>query len=147
MIRDRVITELRQLMFYRVAKADLDEAHPMRIFFENIKYGLSGLPFSDEMCREILANNDETNILPKTRRWLKELRPDVSDLTKKLAWWVATLMPCKHSGEIGAPETMAASLPYLDRISIICAIFTAVFVAMEKGIQVDLDGLPLLISR
>ena len=93
---------------------------------------------TDDACRSIFTGDEESRaMLPKLSAWLPLSSSSSSSssslstsslstighvVAARLARYIVRDMPGKGTGYIGVPETMAASLPYLDRLSIICSI-------------------------
>lgn len=85
-------------------------------------------------------------ILPLTTAWIGAAQdacasvpgpvPDILvklTVAARLSRWVVTDMPDKGTGDIGTPETLSASLPFLDRMAIVCSIGTFFLCRLVKG--------------
>lgn len=124
-LEDRGPLALRNSLFYRVTK-DFEPTHPAK----NFVLSRGSNFFTDSVCLDIMLQdtdpmNDHPRIFPLTIKWLKTLTPEYS-ISSKTAKWVVSQMPSVGSGDVGTPETMSSSLPYLDKISVVCTIFTSI---------------------
>jgi hypothetical protein len=92
--------------------------------------GLMKVDFTDENLKVVL------DVLPQgcfegLVRWM-QLPCDSSRgfsreyMAKRIAWWVVEYMPSRGVGDVCCPEPMGASLAFLDRVSIFCAVCSCI---------------------
>ena len=135
-LEDRGSPALRNSLFQRATK-DFEPTHPAKNYVLSRGSDL----FTDSVCLDIMlrdtdAGNTHPRIFPLTVKWLKTMTPENS-ISAKTAKWVVCQMPSTVSGDIGTPETMSASLPYLDRVSVVCAIFTSILSCIIQDSEVN----------
>lgn len=125
--------------------------HPLRNFMDRLS--LINTTFTEEGCTSILGDGDSTGIFPATRSWMGQHLPHGpaaaagrggsldADVASRVAWWLVHHIPFCSTSDAGTPETLAPSLPFLDRIAVVSSICTALVVAISLGYQ---DPLPAL---
>jgi hypothetical protein len=47
-------------------------------------------------------------------------------MAKRIAWWISEYMPSRGVGDVCCPDPMGASLAFLDRVSIFCAVCSCI---------------------
>lgn len=122
------------LRFYftsRIQEAAAGIALPKNVLLDDIPC------ITDSDLRHIFTGDEESlSIVPKLTAWLREEERGTnvsSTISRRLARWIVCDMPSKNTGDIGVPETLSASLPYLDRLAIICSIGTAFLCRLASG--------------
>lgn len=122
------------LRFYftsRIQEAATGIALPKNVLLDDIPC------ITDSDLRHIFTGDEESrSIVPKLTAWLGSNGDSTSvsaTISRRLARWIVCDMPSKNTGDIGVPETLAASLPYLDRLAIICSIGTAFLCRLASG--------------
>lgn len=127
------VPSLRLLLFTRVIQGVKE--HPFKDFIDQNTLSLTmhaPMFLSDESCKEFMIGSIEAGypcLLPLTKKWMGKC----TDIPSRICSWIMEDMMMKGTGDIGTPETLAASLPFLDKISIVCSLACAFLRAMLEG--------------
>lgn len=147
------IPSLRLLLFSRTCSKIQDPDHPFKQLIEKhnkcLSLTLHAPMFQDDkLCKEFIVNSK--SMLPLTEKWvLSSENTTPVGIAKRICSWILDEMLVKGTGDIGTPETMAPSLPFLDKISIICALSCAFLESMmvvspsEEAWDLFRDGIDL----
>ena len=89
--------------------------------------------FGDDACREIILSSGK-DLLPLTHQWASGAPTTTKEaIANRTCVWVFDEMMNLGTGHIGTPETMGPSLPFLDKICVLCAIGCAFLQSMMVG--------------
>lgn len=129
------VPTLRLLMFSRLSTKIEDPNHPFKVFLDNNKLSLTnhaGMFSSKDSCREfVLASEDMgASLLPLTKQWIST----ETSVENRICKWIFDEM--FYQKEILVPETMAPSLPFLDKICVISALACAFLDTLVDGLPV-----------
>lgn len=108
---------LRTYLFHRISYK-LPTNHPAKHEIVDKRPRM----YTDNVCKKILQMG---LLFPNTSDWMKS-RPERMTISSKICDWIIYEMTEKPRDKIIVPETLALSLPYLDRICVICSIFTSI---------------------